>query len=161
MSVHSTNDDQPLEGKLVEGTKSMTTHRESPPTLWAPGAVEIDAEVGVYLSPTLRRDTQNPPFWHWCTKANNDAYIHSPRYPAGHGWTPTGRFGPVRCKVLLARYSCPYPREEHDPNLPPEDVDFSGRRRPRDPQAPHDHRESIAGCFRCDLRREETTDAEA
>ncbi len=84
-----------------------------------------------------------------------------PRYPAGHGWTPTGRFGPVRCKVLLARYSCPYPREEHDPNLPPEDVDFSGRRRPRDPQAPHDHRESIAGCFRCDLRREETTDAEA
>lgn len=70
MSVHSTNDDQPLEGKLVEGTKSMTTHRESPPTLWASGAVEIDAEVGVYLSPTLRRDTQNPTFWHWCTKLN-------------------------------------------------------------------------------------------
>lgn len=50
-------------------------------------------------------------------------------YPAGHGWTPAGRFGPQRCKVLLARYPCPYPREEHDPTLPIEDVDFSGRRR--------------------------------
>lgn len=139
----------------------MSTYRKSPPAVWVPDAVEIDAEVGIYLSPSLQSDTNNPTLWHWCTKANNDAYIHSPRYPAGHGWTPTGRFGPVRCKVLLARYSCPYPREEHDPNLPPEDVDFSGRRRPRDPQAPHDHRESIAGCFRCDLRREETTDAEA
>lgn len=26
-----------------------------------------------------------------------------PHYPAGHGWTPAGRFGPQRCKVLLAR----------------------------------------------------------
>ena len=52
-----------------------------------------------------------------------------PHYPAGHGWTPAGRFGPQRCKVLLARYPCPYPREEHDPTLPIEDVDFSGRRR--------------------------------
>lgn len=52
-------------------------------------------------------------------------------YPAGHGWTPVGRFRQERCKVLLARYPCPYPREEHDPSLPPEDVDFSGRPRKR------------------------------
>ena len=51
-------------------------------------------------------------------------------YPAGHGWTPPARsFGPARCKVLLTRYPCFYAREEHDPSLPPEDVDFSGRRR--------------------------------
>lgn len=55
--------------------------------------------------------------------------LTEPHYPAGHGWTPAGRFGPQRCKVLLARYPCPYPREEHDPTLPIEDVDFSGRRR--------------------------------
>lgn len=51
-------------------------------------------------------------------------------YSAGHGWTPPARsFGPARCKVLLTRYPCFYAREEHDPSLPPEDVDFSGRRR--------------------------------
>lgn len=53
-------------------------------------------------------------------------------YPAGHGWTPPARsFGPARCKVLLTRYPCFYAREEHDPSLPPEDVDFSGRPRKR------------------------------
>ena len=67
-----------------------------------------------------------------------DATWHTPgdrcpmpdAYPAGHGWTPPARsFGPARCKVLLTRYPCFYAREEHDPSLPPEDVDFSGRRR--------------------------------
>ena len=52
-------------------------------------------------------------------------------YATGHGFTPQGKFGnPDRCRVLLARYTCPYHREEHDPALPPEDVDFSGRHRP-------------------------------
>ena len=52
-------------------------------------------------------------------------------YATGHGFTPQGKFGnPDRCRVLLARYTCPYRREEHDPALPPEDVDFSGRHRP-------------------------------
>lgn len=36
--------------------------------------------------------------------------------------------------VLLARYPCPYSRDEHDPALPPEDVDFSGRRRSHTPE---------------------------
>lgn len=34
-------------------------------------------------------------------------------------------------------------------------------RRRRDPQTRHDHREFVTGCFRCDLRREEATDADA
>lgn len=54
-------------------------------------------------------------------------------------WTPADSFAGLQdllaraqqARVLLARYPCPYPREEHDPSLPPEDVDFSGRPRPR------------------------------
>lgn len=60
----------------------MSTYRKSPPAVWVPDAVEIDAEVGIYLSPSLQSDTNNPTLWHWCTKANNDAYIHSPRWLA-------------------------------------------------------------------------------
>lgn len=54
-------------------------------------------------------------------------------YPAGHGWTP-GKFS-GGCRVLLARRPCDYSQEQHDPDLPPEDVDFSGRRRSTPPTA--------------------------
>lgn len=57
----------------------------------------------------------------------------------GHGFTPwtspfdLGLWEP-RCRVMLARYPCPYGREEHDPDLPPEDLDaFGYRRRPLAP----------------------------
>jgi hypothetical protein len=55
-------------------------------------------------------------------------------YPAGHGWTPSsGPFGTGvdTCRVMLARYVCPYAQEEHDPALPPVDVDVFGYRRGR------------------------------
>lgn len=42
-----------------------------------------------------------------------------------HGFTP-GKFTPDACQVMLARYPCPYPRDEHDPDLPPEDIDCFG-----------------------------------
>ena len=45
-----------------------------------------------------------------------------------HGFTP-GRFDPDRCQVQLTRYPCPWPREAHDPRLPPVDIDCFGRRR--------------------------------
>lgn len=48
-----------------------------------------------------------------------------------HGFTPSGSpFDKGEgCAVMLARYPCPWPREAHDPNLPPVDVDCFGRRR--------------------------------
>lgn len=49
-------------------------------------------------------------------------------YATGHGFTP-GRFSPDHCQVQLARYPCPYTREEHDPGLKAEDLDVFGRRR--------------------------------
>ena len=54
-------------------------------------------------------------------------------YPAGHGWTPaTGPFATEEaCRVMLARRSCDYTREQHDPDLPPVDVDVFGYRRGR------------------------------
>lgn len=80
-------------------------------------------------------------------------------FVAGHGWTPPARTfgGPERCEVLLARHPCPYSRADHDPDLPPEDVDFTGRRRTitRDPQVPHLNPQPVPGCFRCDLRKDE------
>lgn len=48
----------------------------------------------------------------------SDGYIH-------HGWTP-GKFGGP-CRVRLARGMCPWSREEHDPDLPPENVNAFGR----------------------------------
>lgn len=45
-----------------------------------------------------------------------------------HGFTP-GKFSPEVCQVQLARYPCPYSRVQHDPELPPEDIDAFGRRR--------------------------------
>ena len=47
----------------------MSQSREHPPTEWAelgPQIETIDAEVGIYLGPTFRKDTTNPTFWHWC-----------------------------------------------------------------------------------------------
>ena len=41
-----------------------------------------------------------------------------------HGFTP-GRFAPDSCQVMLARYPCPYSREQHG-DLPPEDIDVFG-----------------------------------
>lgn len=41
-----------------------------------------------------------------------------------HGFTP-GRFTPDSCQVMLARYPCPYSREQHG-DLPPEDIDVFG-----------------------------------
>ena len=54
-----------------------------------------------------------------------------PTYPAGHGWTPhTGPFSDgTACRLMLARYPCNYTREQHDPDLPPVDVDVFGYRR--------------------------------
>lgn len=50
-------------------------------------------------------------------------------YPAGHGFTP-GRFG-GGCRVMLARYPCNWAEGEHDPSLPPEDIDHFGYHRIR------------------------------
>lgn len=55
-------------------------------------------------------------------------------YPAGHGYTPaTGPFADPdndkACRVMLARYPCNWTRAEHDPDLPPEDLDVFGYRR--------------------------------
>lgn len=62
-------------------------------------------------------------------------------YAASHGFTP-GRFG-AHCRVMLARFPCPFGRSEHDPAKPPEDVDAFGRRRRADAEvwhaAPDDH----------------------
>ncbi len=58
-----------------------------------------------------------------------------------HGFTPGSSNNPFaddHCMVLLARYPCPWPREEHDPALPPEDVDCFGRRRLREAVPPPD-----------------------
>jgi len=54
-------------------------------------------------------------------------------YPAGHGWTPsTSPFSKDdACRVMLARYVCNWTREQHDPDLPPVDVDVFGYRRGR------------------------------
>jgi hypothetical protein len=59
-------------------------------------------------------------------------------YATSHGWTPhvnnpfsDGSY----CRVMLARYACPYSKEEHDPALPPVDVDVFGYRR-KDRPAP-------------------------
>lgn len=54
-------------------------------------------------------------------------------YPAGHGYTPaTGPFATGDgCRVMLARYPCDYGRDQHDPDLPPEDLDVFGYRRER------------------------------
>lgn len=52
-----------------------------------------------------------------------------------HSFSP-GKFSPDTCRVMLARYPCPYGRDEHDPDLPPEDVDAFGylrRPAPTDP----------------------------
>lgn len=57
-------------------------------------------------------------------------------YATSHGFTPSmGPFSDGKhCKVMLARYPCPYGRDEHDPALPPEDLDaFGYRRAPREP----------------------------
>lgn len=56
-----------------------------------------------------------------------------PGFPAGHGYTPTtGPFAPGEgCRVMLARYPCNYRRDQHDPELPPEDLDVFGYRRQR------------------------------
>ena len=43
-----------------------------------------------------------------------------------HGFTP-GRFNPDACRVQLARCPCPWPREDHDQRLAPEEVDAFGR----------------------------------
>lgn len=57
------------------------------------------------------------------------------RYATSHGFTPhvNNPFSDgTYCRVMLARYVCPYGREEHDPAKPPEDVDaFGYRRTPR------------------------------
>jgi hypothetical protein len=65
-----------------------------------------------------------------------DAVLHSdpseatgPKYAAGHGFTP-GKFS-GGCRVMLARYPCNYTPEQHDPDLPPEDLDHFGYRRDR------------------------------
>lgn len=51
-------------------------------------------------------------------------------YAAGHGWTPhTGPFAVDACRVMLARYRCQSPKDQHDPALPPEDVDAFGYKR--------------------------------
>jgi hypothetical protein len=54
-------------------------------------------------------------------------------YPAGHGWTPgTTPFDNGKaCRVSLGvrLEPCDYSREQHDPNLPPVDLDVFGRRR--------------------------------
>lgn len=55
-------------------------------------------------------------------------------YPAGHGYTPaTGPFADPdedkACRVMLARYRCNWTRDEHDPDLPPVDLDVFGYRR--------------------------------
>lgn len=50
-----------------------------------------------------------------------------------HGFTPgkSPFADPNQCRVMLARYACPWPKEEHDPTKPPEDLDAFGYRRPR------------------------------
>lgn len=48
--------------------------------------------------------------------------------PIDHGFTP-GNFSPDTCQVMLARYPCPYPKQDHDPRLPPEDINSFGYRR--------------------------------
>jgi len=57
-------------------------------------------------------------------------------YATSHGFTPSASpfGGGKHCVVMLARYVCPYGRDEHDPAKPPEDVDAFGyhRRVPRD-----------------------------
>lgn len=64
-------------------------------------------------------------------------------FPAGHGYTPsTSPFRDLSvgevpegeekgCRVMLARYPCNWTRSEHDPELPPEDLDIFGYRRDR------------------------------
>lgn len=54
-------------------------------------------------------------------------------YPADHGWTPhTGPFSDgSSCRVILARHPCDYSKDDHDPALPPEDLDVFGYRRGR------------------------------
>ena len=52
-----------------------------------------------------------------------------PIYAADHGWTPsTSPFRHDRCRVMLSRYGCPYSQADHDPALPPEDIDVFGSR---------------------------------
>lgn len=45
-----------------------------------------------------------------------------------HGWT-TGRFSPDHCQVMLARYQCPYPKQDHPADKPLEDIDHFGYKR--------------------------------
>lgn len=43
--------------------------RDNPPDLWGPeGTRALDDVAGVYVGPTFRKDTQNPTWWHWCTR---------------------------------------------------------------------------------------------
>lgn len=48
----------------------MAQSREHPPTEWADlgESIEtIDADLGIYLGSSFRKDTTSPTFWHWCT----------------------------------------------------------------------------------------------
>lgn len=72
----------------------------------------------------------------WVEKIDRDATRSeaAPRsYPAGHGYTPaTGPFATGEgCRVMLARYPCNHSRDQHDPSLPPVNVDVFGYRRGR------------------------------
>lgn len=60
------------------------------------------------------------------------------RYPASHGYTPsTSPFASGEgCRVMLARYPCNYRRDQHDPDLPPVDLDVFGYRRAPRPCCP-------------------------
>lgn len=65
----------------------------------------------------------------------------APKYAPSHGFTP--RVGnpfadPADCHVMLARYVCPYTKEQHDPSLPPVDIDVFGYRRRAPVVAPSD-----------------------
>lgn len=70
--------------------------------------------------------------------AEREAAAARSRHPAGHGYTPaTGPFATGDgCRVMLARYPCNYTREQHDPDLPPEELDVFGYRRSPRPCCP-------------------------
>lgn len=47
----------------------MSHDRSNPPSQWHTGVVMIDAEVGIYATPSPEVGNALPTIWHWCTES--------------------------------------------------------------------------------------------
>lgn len=48
----------------------MSQSLDNPPPRWLTDVTTINADLGIYLSPSHLEDAPNPVFWHWCRKTS-------------------------------------------------------------------------------------------